>query len=169
MEISTGKNREKGNFLTTPTSDCTPGYAAGFEVEFPLNTTEKSMLRVNKSLRACKGLSILLDSQTIQKVQKSRMYPAGKRLPKHGKEDERKIYIKKDFGSPISRGMVLSTKVYSGTCRWNGSQTQPPGITMTPIQCKNWYKHGSYFQNFLQLARKWAQFHQSDTEICLEA
>ena len=30
------------------------------------------------------------------------------------------------------RGGVLSTKVYPGTCRWNGSQNQPPGITMTP-------------------------------------
>ena len=29
-------------------------------------------------------------------------------------------------------GGVLSTKVYPGTCRWNGSQNQPPGITMTP-------------------------------------
>ena len=61
-------------------------------------------------------------------------------------------------------GGVLSTKVYPGTCRWNGSQNQPPGITIIPIQCKNWYKHGSYFQNFLKLARKWTQFHQSDTK-----
>ena len=29
-------------------------------------------------------------------------------------------------------GGDLSTKVYPGTCRWNGSQNQPPGITMTP-------------------------------------
>ena len=29
-------------------------------------------------------------------------------------------------------GGVLSTKVYPGTCRWNGSQNQPPGIKMTP-------------------------------------
>ena len=29
-------------------------------------------------------------------------------------------------------GGVLSTKVYLVTCRWNGSQNQPPGITMTP-------------------------------------
>ena len=68
-------------------------------------------------------------------------------------------------------GGVLSTKVYPGMCRWNGSQNQPPGIMMTPIQCKNWYKHGSYFQSFLKLAQKWVQFHQSDTkifEICLE-
>ena len=48
---------------------------------------------------------------------------------------------------------VLSTKVYPGTCRWNGSQNQPPGIT-TLIQCKNGYKHGSYFQIFLNLAHK---------------
>ena len=27
---------------------------------------------------------------------------------------------------------VLSTKVYLGTCRWNGSQNQPLGKTMTP-------------------------------------
>ena len=31
-----------------------------------------------------------------------------------------------------SPGGVLSTKVYPGTCRWNGSQNQPPGIMMTP-------------------------------------
>ena len=29
-------------------------------------------------------------------------------------------------------GGVLSTKVYPGTCRRNGSQNQPPGIKMTP-------------------------------------
>ena len=33
---------------------------------------------------------------------------------------------------PCPGGGVLSTKVYPGTCRWNGSQNQPLGITMTP-------------------------------------
>ena len=35
----------------------------------------------------------------------------------------------------ISRG-VLITKVYPGTCHWNGSQNQPPGITMTPYSAQ---------------------------------
>ena len=35
------------------------------------------------------------------------------------------------FWSGFPRG-VLITKVYPGTCCWNGSQNQPPGITMTP-------------------------------------
>ena len=54
----------------------------------------------------------------------------------------------------------------SGTCCWNGSQNQPPGITMTPyIHCKNWYRHGSYFQtfcenssNFINLSPKFQKF-----------
>ena len=29
-------------------------------------------------------------------------------------------------------GGVLSTKVYPGTCHWNGSQNHPSGITITP-------------------------------------
>ena len=38
------------------------------------------------------------------------------------------IFVDKDD----TGGGVPSTKVYPGTCRWNGSQNQPPGITMTP-------------------------------------
>ena len=42
----------------------------------------------------------------------------------------KRIHLKKNWGWR-PRG-VLSTKVYPGTCRWNGSQNQPLGITMTP-------------------------------------
>ena len=42
--------------------------------------------------------------------------------------------MKDDYTTPQRKypGGVLSSKVYPGTCRWNGSQNQPPGITMTP-------------------------------------
>ena len=58
------------------------------------------------------------------------------------------------IASVCPRG-VLSTSVCPGTCRWNGSQNQPPGITMTPYTVQkllgwvvmqrvmeNWYDNG---------------------------
>ena len=45
---------------------------------------------------------------------------------------------------------VLSTKVYPGRCSWNGSQNQPPGITMTPYSVqKTDINMGHFFKIFL--------------------
>ena len=56
----------------------------------------------------------------------------------------------------LSTMLVQWSQIRGRAAEMHGSQNQPPGILMTLklIQCKNWYKHGSYFQNFLKLARK---------------
>ena len=55
----------------------------------------------------------------------------------YGSTEPTKLNAHITTGSCIGEGksfprVVLSTKVYLGTCRWNGSQNHPPGIKMTP-------------------------------------
>ena len=73
--------------------------------------------------------------------------------------DEGLIWSLTQLTGSSPHGVVLSIKAYPEMCRWNGSQNEPPGITMTPHSGRTWYKHGSYFQTFSIICTKLAQFH----------
>ena len=60
------------------------------------------------------------------------------------------------YGSPglMGGGGVLGTKVYGDVpVKWV-SKSASWYNDHDPLFSANWYKHGSYFENFLKLARK---------------